>query len=116
MSDPDPALDRRISVLRDFASVLSAMLPGPPCVHAELGYTVRAGQQVRVLLSHPGGRDELARAFVPWSASAPCVLSVLGDRVEAASSEGLEEAFREALADGALLAMRMSAWRSVLGR
>ena len=109
-----PQEDRRLSLFREFASSLSSLLPGPPRVHAVLGHTVSDGQQVRVVLSHPGGADELARAFVPRTTAGPCVVSVLGSRTEAVSPDGVERALRASLAEGGLLAARMRAWASVL--
>jgi hypothetical protein len=110
MSDRDP----RLAVLRGFASVLSALLPGPPRVHAVLGLTVPDGQQVRVVLFHPGGEDRLVEAFVPWTTAHPCVVHVLGSRAEAVSADGVDKVLRESLAGGGLLAARMGAWASVL--
>lgn len=110
MNEPD----RCLSLLREFASSLSSLLPGLPRVHAVLGFTIRGGQQVRVVLRHPGGSDELARAFVPSTSDRPCVLTVLGDRTEAVGLEGLKEALRAALSPEGLLAARMTAWRAVL--
>jgi hypothetical protein len=110
MSGPD----QRLAVLRDFAASLSSLLPGAPRVHAVLGFTVPEGQQVHVVLSHPGGEDRLVRAFVPWTTAHPCVLYVVGVRAEAVSADGVEKALRESLAEGGLLASRMRAWASVL--
>jgi hypothetical protein len=111
---PVPAADRRLTLFRDFASSLSSLLPGPHRVHAVLGHTFSDGQAVRVLLSHPGGVDELAYGFVPSTTAGPCVVSVMGVRAEAVSPEGVERVLRGSLAAGGMLAHRVGAWRSVL--